>query len=104
MVLVFILSLSVSVFASNLNNNDVTLTDEQTEEYQERMLELKKEQLDVRVEYGIITQEEADEILADMELRQEDCTGIGTGFGCGSGNIGQGRMGRRCQGRVGCGF
>ena len=59
------------------------------------MLELKKAQLDVKVDAGIITQEDADTFLADMKVRMEDCDGTGAGLrrgGMGRGRGGQGRM------------
>lgn len=53
------------------------------EEFQEEMVELKKVVLDKKVENGTMTQERADEVLARIEERRENCDGTG------SGNIGQ---------------
>lgn len=55
------------------------------EEFQDAREELFKARLDQAVTDGQLTQAEADERLAAMELRQETCDGTGTGNGQGSG-------------------
>lgn len=68
------------------------------EEFQDEMLQVKKDILDEKVAAGTITQERADEILAAIEENIADCDGtgsgrtgegMGAGFGFGKGN-GQG--------------
>lgn len=71
------------------------------EEFSKEMLESKKAFLDEKVADGTLTQEEADEIYANILERQEYCNGIGgyggmMGYGFGSNNgrgtgFGQGR-------------
>jgi hypothetical protein len=81
-------------------------------EFQAQMLENKKAALQARVEAGRLTQEQADEILAQIEEHRADCDGtdcdgagggecglmgggFGSGFGAGQGRgQGQGGMGR----------
>lgn len=60
------------------------------EEFQDARDEIFKARLDQAVTDGQLTQAEADERLAAMELRQETCDGTGTGNGQGSG-LGMGR-------------
>ncbi len=67
------------------------------DEFTAAMLEMKKEILDERVAAGIITQEEADEIMAAMEEHIAACDGTGTGsmmmgllYGVGFGSNGSG--------------
>lgn len=76
------------------------------QEFKDEMLESKKAILDERVKEGLMTQEQANEILAAIETNQANCTGTGNGgigrqFGAGFGKMmgqGQGR------GQGGCGF
>ncbi|WP_411675918.1 DUF2680 domain-containing protein [Caproicibacter sp.] len=53
------------------------------DEFKDDRLHNRKDILDQQVENGTITQERADEILNEMEERQESCGGTGTGFGGG---------------------
>lgn len=97
--LVLVLGFSAMVFAEttqSFGNGKYT-----QEEYQAKMIELKKAQLDIKVDAGIITQDEADTFLADMKDRMENCDGTGVGLGrggmgMGRGRAGQGRMMRNC--------
>ncbi len=52
------------------------------EEFQDEMLQMKKDILADRVEAGLITQERADEIIAALENNQSVCDGTGS-FGTG---------------------
>lgn len=84
--------------------------------FQDEMLELRKDQLAKKVEAGTMTQERADEILAAIQANQAVCDGTGSarigrtygaGFGSGGANCGAGQgrgagMGRS-QG-TGCGM
>jgi uncharacterized membrane protein YgcG len=76
------------------------------EEYNEKMLESKKAYLDEKVKDGTITQEQADTIYENMQLRQQNCaangtgggmmgSGFGGGRGCGGGMMGSGFGGGR---------
>ena len=61
------------------------------EEFQKELLEQKKEVLKERVADGRLTQEQADEILANIETNQASCDGTGTGIGMRNGlGFGQG--------------
>lgn len=64
-----------------------TIADEagKLEEFKVEMLEIKKDALNERVEAGTITQEEADEIIANIEENSALCDGTGSA-GIGSGN------------------
>jgi hypothetical protein len=86
------------------------------EEFQAEMLQIKKDQLQDRVEAGQMTKERADEIIAAIEENQLTCDGTGTlragqgagaGFGRGNGNgqgLGQGQgLGRGMGGNGYCG-
>lgn len=84
-------------------------------EFQQEMLELKKEILDQRVKDGRLTQEQADEIYQAIKDNQAACNGTGSagvgqqygaGFGCGAGvgaGQGLGIGGMRRQGGLGNG-
>jgi hypothetical protein len=79
------------------------------EEFRNEMLENKKAILDERVNDGILSEEEADEILKYIEKMQEYCLENGGGlgimrntFGKGSG-IGNGGSGMMGLGRGRCG-
>jgi len=61
------------------------------EEFQAQMLERKKAILDQRVKDGVLTQEQADAILKNIETNMANCDG--TGQGRGSCGIGQGNGG-----------
>lgn len=49
------------------------------EEFKLERSEMRKDQLGLQVKNGKITQEKADEILANVEKRQENCDGEGFG-------------------------
>lgn len=86
------------------------------EEFKDEMLDVKKQILDEKVAAGIITQEEADEIIAAIEENQLNCDGtgsgrIGQGMGAGFGGMmgqgngnGQGRGNGRGLGNGSCQF
>jgi uncharacterized membrane protein YgcG len=74
------------------------------EEYNEKMLEDKKAYLDEKVKDGTITQEQADDIYENMQLRQQNCAANGTGGGFGGGMMGLGYGGGRGCGGGGRGF
>ena len=61
-------------------------SDDTFEQFKEEILENRKAILNERVEEGVLTQEEADKILEDIEVMQEDCLGTGDGgYGMGRG-------------------
>jgi len=63
------------------------------DEFQQEILEQKKEVLQERVADGRLTQEQADVILSDIETNQALCDGTGTGIGMMNGSgLGQGMM------------
>ena len=63
-------------------------------EFREEMLQNKKAILKERVDEGILTQEEADEIISNMEEMQDYCLENGGGFGMMRNKSGNGfRMG-----------
>jgi len=63
------------------------------DEFQQEILEQKKEILQERVANGTLTQEQADEILANIETNQANCDGTGFGRGMMNGlGFGQGMM------------
>ena len=75
-------------------------------EFQDKMLELKKEVLDQRVAAGQLTQEQADQLYQTMQDNQATCTGTGaagTGLSCGGNGQGQGLGGGMMRG-TGAGF
>ncbi len=55
------------------------------DEFKDEMLNAKEEILNENVENGVISQEQADEILETVQERQAECdgTGYGDGLGCG---------------------
>lgn len=57
------------------------------DEFKDEMLNAKEEILNENVENGVISQEQADEILETVQERQAECdgTGYGDGLGCGFG-------------------
>lgn len=80
------------------------------EEFSDEMLQIKKDIMADRVEAGLITQEQADEIMAAIEENQAACDGTGSGRtgqrmgagfggmqGNGQGNRGFGQCGGSCQ-------
>ena len=78
------------------------------EELKAQRLELKKEILSDRVESGLITQDQADEFITQMEERQAVCDGTGSAgmgrrLGAGMGGNGQGRGQGQGFGMGGCG-
>ncbi|HQB64191.1 MAG TPA: DUF2680 domain-containing protein [Sedimentibacter sp.] len=60
-------------------------SEETWKQFRDEMLENKKAILKERVEEGILTQEEADKILENIEARQEACLEAGGGYGMGNG-------------------
>lgn len=69
----------------------------QLPEFQQKMLELRKANLDQRVKDGQLTQEQADQLYQTMQANQANCTGTGAagigkqaGAGLGCGGNGQG--------------
>ena len=61
-------------------------SDDTLEQFKEEILENRKAILNERVEEGVLTQEEDDKILEDIEVMQEDCLGTGGGgYGMGRG-------------------
>lgn len=70
------------------------------EEFKQEMQELYKKALEARVADGRLTQEQADQLLADRAERLWTCDGFGTGAGAGGLGLGNGRgVGRGTGGR-----
>ena len=64
------------------------------EEFKDAMIQMKQDVLDQRVADGVITREAADEIMAAIEERAENCDGTGPANGtCPGGGFGFGRNG-----------
>lgn len=61
------------------------------EEFKQKVLDAKEQILSEDVEKGVVTQEEADDILEAVKERQAFCDG--TGSGCGRGGYGSGCRG-----------
>jgi hypothetical protein len=59
--------------------------EETWEQFREEMLESRKAFIEERVKDGTLTQGEADEILENIEVMQENCLGAGGGYGMGRG-------------------
>lgn len=79
------------------------------DEYQNEVLEIKKENLAQRVESGLLTQQEADRIITSLEQNQALCDGTGyglanKGMGRGRGMMGSGYGGMQGWGQGGCGY
>lgn len=77
-----------------------TIADEagKLDEFKAEMLEMKKALLEKKVADGVLTQEQADEILAAIEENLASCDGTGAGS-CGQGfGMGFGRPNRNGQG------
>lgn len=90
------------------------------DEFKSEMLSTKEEILNENVENGVISQEEADEILDAVKERQAVCDGTGygdglgcgygygdgsgNGFGCGYGNGNGGGYGNGNGNGPGCGY
>ncbi len=55
-------------------------------EFKDERLKLYEQNLDEAVLDESLTQEQADELLTEMNVRMEDCDGTGTGIGTGEGN------------------
>lgn len=102
--------------ATGVTYGEIAAEAEVLSEFQQQMLELKKEILDQRVKDGQLTQEQADEIYQAIKDNQAACNGTGSagvgqkygaGLGCGSGaGAGQGLGmggGMRRQGGLGNG-
>ncbi len=60
------------------------------EEFKQKILEAREQILSEDVEKGVITQEEADDIIEAVKERQALCDGTGYGYGCGRGGYGYG--------------
>lgn len=92
-VAVFILgATTITAFAASDYNISADITAEQFQDYKDEILANKKAILDQRVKDGILTQEEADEILDAIENNQAYCdgtgnAGIGRGMGAGFGGM-----------------
>ncbi|HOG62864.1 MAG TPA: DUF2680 domain-containing protein [Sedimentibacter sp.] len=83
LVLLIILATSITVFAITGRTQTAYDESEDTwEKFRDEMFENKKAFIEERVKDGTLTQEEADEILKNIELMQEYCLGVG---GCGMG-------------------
>ncbi len=106
----------VELRATGVTYGTIAAEAEVLPEFQQEMLELKKEILDQRVKDGRLTQEQADEIYQAIKDNQATCNGTGSagvgqqygaGFGCGAGvGAGQGLGmggGMRRQGGLGNG-
>ncbi len=93
-------------FESGKTYGEIAYDEGLWEEFNDEMLESKKAFLDEKVAEGVFTQEEADEIYANILERQEYCSGngaggfggmMGYGFGSGGRGLGQGLgQGRGC--------
>ena len=87
LVLLIILATSITVFAITGRTQTAYDESEDTwEKFRDEMFENKKAFIEERVKDGTLTQEEADEILKNIELMQEYCLGasgcgMGRGFG-----------------------
>ncbi|PKM64908.1 MAG: hypothetical protein CVU96_00505 [Firmicutes bacterium HGW-Firmicutes-20] len=82
----------------------LALEADKLEEFKVYMAERREAILEQKVADGLITQEQADALKAQMESRSADCTGDGTNQALGGmrirvnsngGNGGQGRRGNR---------
>lgn len=103
---------SATVFAASPAATPGAVDSTSLEELKEQRLELRKDILEERVDAGLLTQEQADEILSQIEERQALCDGtgaygqgrgMGAGFGGGYGQGGcRGFSGGYGQG--GCGL
>lgn len=72
-------------------------------EFQDELVEMQKDTLTQKVEAGVLTQEEADRIITNIETNQTYCNGSGYGYGNGYGR-GRGMMGAGFgRGQGGCG-
>ncbi|MDD4089356.1 MAG: DUF2680 domain-containing protein [Tissierellia bacterium] len=60
-------------------------SEETWEQFRDEMFENRKAFIEERVKDGTLTQEEADEILENFEVMQENCLGAGGGYGMGRG-------------------
>jgi len=86
LVLLIILATSITVFAITGRTQTAYDESEDTwEKFRDEMFENKKAFIEERVKDGTLTQEEADEILKNIELMQEYCLGAGGGYGMGRG-------------------
>ena len=83
LVLLIILATSITVFAiTGITQTAYDESEDTWEKFRDEMFENKKAFIEERVKDGTLTQEEADEILKNIELMQEYCLGAG---GCGMG-------------------
>lgn len=72
-----------------------------TEEFQQAIIEQKKEALKEQVAQGFLTQEQADSISSYMDTNQANGNNYGNGYGYGHGGYGHGGFGGgfgRCHG------
>lgn len=98
---------SATAFAASTTTDAIGVTN--LDELKAQRLELKKETLADRVEDGIMTQEQADAILTQIEANQVVCDGTGSNrtgqmMGAGFGGNGQGGRGQgQGQGQGFCG-
>lgn len=87
---------AVPAFAAT--ENLTTTEDKSLEEIKKERLELRKEILALKVEEGLITQEQADEFIKQMEENQLTCDGNREDrMNKRLGGKGSGRMGRNCR-------
>ena len=83
LVLLIILATSITVLAiTGITQTAQDESEDTWEKFRDEMFENKKAFIEERVKDGTLTQEEADEILKNIELMQEYCLGAG---GCGMG-------------------
>ena len=83
LVLLIILATSITVLAiTGITQTAYDESEDTWEKFRDEMFENKKAFIEERVKDGTLTQEEADEILKNIELMQEYCLGAG---GCGMG-------------------
>ncbi|MPN12704.1 hypothetical protein SDC9_160023 [bioreactor metagenome] len=85
--------------ASGKTYGEIAAEEGKLSDFKEEMLKIKEERLQSRVDSGRITQEEADEILAQVAQRQENCDGTGRADGSGQGlGLGNGQGLGNCNG------
>lgn len=106
LILLAILAVSITAYAITVKT-PAEYNEFDWEKFREEMLEIKKAVLDKRVNDGILSREEADEILQNIKEMQEYCienggcpgmmrNGFGKGNGFGRGN-GIGNGSNRCM-------
>jgi len=86
LVLLIILTTSITAFAFTGRSQIAYDESEDTwEKFRDEMFENRKVFIEERVKDGTLSQEEADEILENIELMQEYCLTYGGGYGMGRG-------------------